>query len=76
MKDPRFKNRRRMAWIAFLFMLIISGWMVHKGVTNEEAAARIEQLSFLLGSVFGLCTSIVLAYYTSSSITDYNDPKA
>ena len=76
MKDPRFKNRRRMAWIAFIFMLSISGWMVYKGVSDKEAAVRIEQLSFLLGSIFGLCTTIVVTYFTSSTVTQVMDIKS
>ena len=76
MKDNRFKNRRRMAWTAFIFMLVISAWMIYKGVTDKEAAVRIEQLSFLLGSVFGLCTTIVVSYFTASTVTQVADVKS
>ncbi len=71
--DMRFKNRRRMAWIAFYFMLGIGGWMLILGVTQEAAADRIEKLSFLLGTLFGMCTTIVVSYFTSSTITQVND---
>lgn len=65
-----------MAWIAFFFMITISAWMIYKGVSDKEAAVRIEQLSFLLGSVFGLCTTIVVAYFTSSTVTQITDTKS
>ncbi len=76
MKDKRFTNRRRMAWTAFIFMLVISAWMIYKGVSDKEASVRIEQLSFLLGSVFGLCTTIVVTYFTTSTITQVTDIKS
>ena len=73
--DTRFNNRRRMAWIAFWFMLVIGGWMLILGVTQENAADRIEKMSFLLGSIFGMCTTIVVSYFTASTVTQMNDTK-
>jgi hypothetical protein len=75
MKDARFNNRRKMAWIAFYFMLSVGGWMLVLGVVREDAADRIEKMSFLLGSIFGMCTSIVISYFTASTITQVNDLK-
>lgn len=75
MTDMRFTNRRRMAWIAFWFMLIVGGWMLIIGVTQEGAADRVEKLSFLLGSIFGMCTTIIVSYFTSSTVTQMNDTK-
>lgn len=71
--DVRFRNRRRMAWTSFWFMLIVGGWMLWKGVTTDEGADRIEKLSFLLGTLFGMCTSIIVSYFTASTITQVND---
>lgn len=75
MNDARFKNRRRMAWIAFWFMLGVGGWMLVYAVTQEGAADRVEKLSFLLGSIFGMCTTIIVSYFTSSTVTQMNDTK-
>ena len=75
MKDARFSNRRKMAWIAFYFMLVIGGWMLVLGVVREDAADRIEKMSFLLGSIFGMCTTIVVSYFTASTVTQVNDLK-
>lgn len=49
--------------------------MLLYGMTQEGAATRIEKLSFLLGSVFGMCTTIIISYFTSSTVTDYSDTK-
>lgn len=73
--DTRFKNRRRMAWIAFWFMLFVGGWMLFMGVSQEDASVRISNLSFLLGTLFGMCTTIVVGYFTSTTMTDVNDTK-
>lgn len=73
--DERFRNRRRMAWICFWFMLIVGSWMLWHGVTTEEGAERIEKLSFLLGTLFGMCTTIVVSYFTASTVTQVNDIK-
>jgi sulfite exporter TauE/SafE len=75
MKDKRFNNRRRMAWISFWFMLVVGGWMLWQGVTTEDGADRIEKLSFLLGTLFGMCTTIVVSYFTASTVTQVNDLK-
>ncbi len=74
-KDQRFHNRRRMAWICFAFMLGLGGWMLVLGVTTEEGADRIEKLSFLIGTLFGVCTTVVVSYFTSSTVTQMNDTK-
>jgi len=71
--DNRFNNRRRMAWISFWFMLVVGGWMLIQGVTQDAAADRIEKLSFLLGTLFGMCTTIVVSYFTASTVTQVND---
>lgn len=73
--NDKFRNRRHMAWISFWFMLIVGSWMIWKGVTTEEGAERIERLSFLLGTLFGMCTTIVVSYFTASTVTDVNDIK-
>jgi hypothetical protein len=74
--DIRFKNRRRMAWISFWFMLGVGGWMLIYGITQDAAAERVEKLSFLLGSIFGMCTTIIVSYFTSTTLTQLNDNKS
>lgn len=73
--DLRFKNRRRMAWISFLFIIGFGAYMLHIGMSSNEGAARVEKLSFLVGTVFGVCTTIVVSYFTSSTVTQMNDTK-
>jgi hypothetical protein len=64
-----------MSWIAFIFMLALSGWMIYRGVTVDQAAERVEKLSFLLGTVFGMCTTIIVSYFAGATVTDVNDLK-
>lgn len=75
MAEDRFKNRRRMAWMSFYFMLGVGGWMLIYAVTQDGAADRVEKLSFLLGTIFGMCTTIIVSYFAGSTVTDVNDLK-
>lgn len=74
-KDARFKNRRRMAWISFGFIILFGSYMLETGLRSDEGAARVEKLSFLIGTIFGVCTTIVVSYFTSSTVTQMNDTK-
>jgi len=47
--------------------------MLVYGVTKDGAADRIENLSFLLGTIFGMCTTIIVSYFAGSTVTDVND---
>jgi len=49
--------------------------MLIYGTTQDAAAERVEKLSFLLGSLFGMCTTIIVSYFTSSTLTQINDTK-
>lgn len=73
--DIRFKNRRRMAWISFGFIILFGAYMLEVGLKSDEGAARVEKLSFLIGTIFGVCTTIVVSYFTSSTVTQMNDTK-
>ena len=73
MQDIRFRNRRRMAWISFYFMLGLGGFMLIYGVTTDAGAERVDKLSFLIGTLFGVLTTIVITYFTTSTITQVND---
>lgn len=73
--DIRFRNRRRMAWISFGFIILFGAYMLEIGLRSDEGAARVEKLSFLIGTVFGVCTTIVVSYFTSSTVTQMNDTK-
>lgn len=73
--DKRFKNRRRMAWISFGFIIVFGSYMLEIGLRSDEGAARVEKLSFLIGTIFGVCTTIVVSYFTSSTVTQVNDTK-
>lgn len=73
MNDPRFNNRRKMAWISFIFIIFVGGGLVIYGSMVDEASIRIERISFIIGTVFGVLTTIVVSYFTSTTVTDVND---
>lgn len=75
LKDNRFRNRRRMAWISFGFIILFGSYMLETGLRSDEGADRVEKLSFLIGTIFGVCTTIVVSYFTSSTVTQMNDTK-
>jgi putative Mn2+ efflux pump MntP len=66
----RFINRRRMAWISFTLLGVFGGWMVYAGLESDEVAKRIDTMSFIIGSLFGMWTTIVLAYFGISTMVD------
>ncbi len=71
--DDRFRNRRTMAWISFWFIFFVGGGIMLYAMMNDGAADRVEKISFLLGTVFGVMTTIVVSYFTSSTVTQVND---
>lgn len=73
MNYNRFKNRRRMAWLSFGFILIVGGWLLFQGMKSDEEAQRVEDLSFLVGTLFGVCTTIVITYFGGATVTDVSD---
>ena len=72
-EEDRFRNRRKMAWISFYFIILVGGGMMIYALTDDAAASRVEQISFLLGTVFGVLATIVVSYFTASTVTDVND---
>lgn len=64
-----------MAWISFGFIILFGAYMLEIGLRSDEGAARVEKLSFLIGTIFGVCTTIVVSYFTSSTVTQVNDTK-
>jgi hypothetical protein len=54
----RFKNRRRMAWVSLLSMIICTAWVFSPYITEE----RIRVLDSVLGAFYLAMTSIVGAY--------------
>lgn len=74
MKD-RFKNRRRMAWASFILMTLCGTVLVAVGVLFDGIAERINALSFLLGTIFGVWASVILSYFGASTFQQINDSK-
>lgn len=69
-KKDRYRNRRKMAWLSFVCITISFAALIWFGLTSDERAERVSSLSFLLGSAYGLWTTIILAYYGVTTIND------
>lgn len=71
----KFKNRRRMAWWSF-FLLCSCGMIVLTGIMSSNTiAARVDASSWAITALFGVWTTIVLAYFGASSADDIWSPK-
>ena len=54
-------------------MIVLGGGMLVYGILVPEAATSINETSFLLGSLFGMCTTVVVSYFTSSTVVDTSE---
>jgi hypothetical protein len=70
--NRRFRNRRRMAYIALgavlAMMLVVVAGAVIDGIWDTDIVARLNQAANLLGVTNALLTTIVGAYYGFSSL--------
>ena len=66
----QYRNRRTMAWIGFIYVLGGTVLLVGYGLSSDATAARIESMRFVIGSGYGVCISIVLAYFGATTSTD------
>ena len=73
--DNKFKNRRRMAWWSFRLLSGCGVALLLGAVFSDEIAARIDAASWVITALFGVWTSIVLAYFGASSADDIWSPK-
>lgn len=73
--DPRFANRRKMAWLSFWLIGALGVGLIGFGMASDAVVVRIDKLSFIIGSLFGVWGGIVLAYFGASAYTDKNDLK-
>lgn len=73
--DTRFTNRRKMAWLSFWLIGGLGVGLIGIGMTSDAVVVRIDKLSFIIGSLFGVWGGIVLAYFGASAYTDRNDLK-
>lgn len=65
-----FVTRRNVAMKSFWLILIVGGALLAVGISSDEGAARVEKLTFLVGTLFSCWTAIVLAYFGASSLVD------
>jgi len=74
LKDPqqedRYRNRRAMAWIGFLYCLAMGGALTFIGLFVDGAAEHLQMLGFLLSVVFAVPATVVLTYFGVTALTD------
>ncbi len=75
-QKDQFKNRRRMAWLSFWFLSLGAMVLLSVGLAFDGIADRISALSFLLGTVFGVWASVILAYFGASTFQQTRDTDA
>lgn len=74
-KADKFRNRRRFAWISFLFITLFGSGLIIYGVVSPDVAANISAMSFIIGTVFGVWASIVLSYVGAATLNQMNERK-
>lgn len=63
----RFKNRRKMAWQAWIFILLVGTVLTSFGIMSDDVAARIEKFWPAIASFVATPGLVVLAYYGASA---------
>jgi len=74
-QKDQFKNRRKMAWLSFWFLSVGAMVLVVAGMTFTGVADRVQAMSFVLGTVFGVWASVILAYFGASTFTQTRETK-
>jgi hypothetical protein len=59
-----------MAWWSFRLIFLVGIPLLAFGLYSDDNAARVESLSFLLGTLFGVWVSVVLAYFGATALAD------
>ena len=59
-----------MAWIAFVALSTTGIGLLIWAMTSDPAAARVDKMSFFLGTLFGVWGGIVAAYFGTAAWTD------
>ena len=69
----KFRNRRKMAWQAWVFILVAGTSTLVAGITSDAMAARIEQFWPAVSTFIGTPGLIVLGYYGASAYEHTKD---
>jgi len=74
-KYDRYRNRRRMAWISFLAIIFVGTSVLAFGLSADDRAARVDTMSFFIGTVFGVWVAVVTWYFGATTLTDATRPQ-
>lgn len=72
-EEDKFRNRRKMAWQAWSFILCAAVALLVGGMSSDEVAARIEQFWPAIATFVGTPGLVVLAYYGASAYEHVRD---
>lgn len=65
--EARFGNRRKIAKQSFMLMSGTIIGLIFFALTSDEAAQRVSQIQWLVGTAAGLWSTLVLGYYAAAS---------
>lgn len=66
----RYKNRRRMAWLSFVFMSMTGIYALESGMSSDEMQNRVVGLLGLIMALFSVWGGIIGAYFGVTFGTD------
>ena len=69
-KYDRYHNRRMMAWISFIAIIAVGTAVLSFGLSSDERAARVDTMSFFIGTVFGVWIAVVTWYFGATTVND------
>lgn len=65
--EQRFKHRRQIAKYSFAFMSATLVTVIVYALTSDEAATRVGNIQWLIGTATGLWSTLTLGYYAAAS---------
>lgn len=66
-RESRFHNRRKIAKYSFTLMSGTLIGLMAFAMSSDEAAQRVSQIQWLVGTAAGLWSTLVLGYYAAAS---------
>lgn len=66
-RESRFHNRRRIAKQSFTLMSGTIIGLIAFALSSDEAAQRVSNIQWLVGTAAGLWSTLVLGYYAAAS---------
>lgn len=65
--EARFAHRRQIAKQSFILMSACLVGLIVYAVTSDQAAQRVMNIQWLIGTASGLWSTLILGYYAAAS---------